>query len=88
MISLEKITSLEELIKNLNTQLETLTQALSLEKSQHAEQRTTNERIKTDLEKLEERLKQLQDLLNQAQVDSSKKEDELKISNNSMLSTE
>jgi len=78
LISLEKVTSLEELIKNLNTQLETLTQALSLEKSQHAEQRTTNERIKTDLEKLEERLKQLQDLLNQAQVDSSKKEDELK----------
>lgn len=78
LISLEKIKSLEELIKNLNTQIETLTQDLSLEKSKHAEQRTVNERIKTDLEKLEERLKQLQDLLNQAQVDASKKEDGLK----------
>lgn len=76
--SLEKITNLEELIKNLSTQIETLTQDLSLEKSQHAEQRTANERIKTDLEKLEERLKQLQDLLNQAQGDASKKEEELK----------
>lgn len=74
--SLETITNLEELIKTLNTQMETLTQDLSLEKNQHAEQRTTNERIKTDLEKLEERLKQLQDLLNQAQVDASKKEEE------------
>lgn len=73
-----KVTTLEELIKNLNSQLEKLTQDVTLEKQQHGEQKTLNERIKTDLEKLEERLKQLQNLLDQAQEESSKKDDEVK----------
>lgn len=73
-----KVTSLEELIKNLNTQLAKLTQDLSLEKHQHEDQRTTNERIKTDLEKLEERLRQLQALLSQAQAESFAKDEEIK----------
>lgn len=73
-----KATALEELIKNLNSQLEKLTQDVTLEKQQHGEQKTLNERIKTDLEKLEERLKQLQNLLSQAQEESLKKDDEVK----------
>ncbi len=73
-----KVTTLEELIKNLNSQLEKLTQDVTLEKQQHGEQKTLNERIKTDLEKLEERLKQLQILLDQAQEESSKKDEEAK----------
>jgi chemotaxis protein MotB len=73
-----KATALEELIKNLNSQLEKLTQDVTLEKQQHGEQKTLNERIKTDLEKLEERLKQLQNLLSQAQEESLKKDDKVK----------
>ncbi len=73
-----KVTSLEELITNLNTQLAKLSQDLNLEKQQHSDQRTTNERIKTDLEKLEERLKHLQYLLDQAQADSAQKDEEVK----------
>lgn len=73
-----KVTSLEELIKNLNAQLAKLTQDINFEKHQHEDQRTLNERLKTDLEKLEERLKQLQILLTQAQAESSQKDDEVK----------
>jgi chemotaxis protein MotB len=73
-----KVTALEELIKNLNVQLAKLTQDVSLEKQQHEDQRTLNQRIKTDLEKLEERLKQLQTLLQQAQDESLKKDYEVK----------
>lgn len=74
----EKVTSLEELISNLNAQLAKLSQDLDLEKNQHTDQRTANERLKTDLEKLEERLNQLQNLLNQAQADSTQKEANVK----------
>lgn len=77
-IATSKVTELEELIKNLNIQLAKLTQDVTLEKQQHGDQRTLNERIKTDLEKLEERLKQLQALLQQAQDESLKKDDDVK----------
>ncbi len=73
-----KVNTMEELIKNLNTQLAKLTQDITQEKQQHGDQRTLNERIKTDLEKLEERLKQLQTLLQQTQDESSKKDDTVK----------
>ena len=83
-----KVTALEELIKSLNSQLEKLTQDISLEQQQHGEQKTLNERIKTDLEKLEERLKQLQNLLQQAQDESLKKDDEVKALQLSLFSME
>jgi len=73
-----KVTSLEELMTNLNTQLAKITQDLDLEKNAHTDQRTANERLKTDLEKLEERLRQLQALLNQAQTEAIQKDAEVK----------
>ncbi len=73
-----KVTSLEELMANLNAQLAKITQDLDLEKNAHTDQRTANERLKTDLEKLEERLRQLQALLNQAQTEAIQKDAEVK----------
>lgn len=73
-----KVTSLEELMTNLNAQLAKITQEFDLEKNAHTDQRTTNERLKTDLEKLEERLRQLQALLNQAQAETTQKDAEVK----------
>lgn len=73
-----KVTSLEDLMTNLNTQLAKITQELNLERNAHTDQRTTNERLKTDLEKLEERLLQLQALLIQSQAESSQKDEEVK----------
>jgi len=73
-----KVTSLEELMASLNAQLAKITQDLDLEKNVHADQRTANDRLKTDLEKLEERLRQLQALLNQAQVETTQKDAEVK----------
>jgi chemotaxis protein MotB len=73
-----KVTSLKELMTNLNTQLAKITQDLDLEKNAHTDQRTANERLKTDLEKLEERLRQLQALLNQAQTEAIQKDAEVK----------
>ena len=73
-----KVTSLEELMASLNAQLAKITQDLDLEKNAHTDQRTANDRLKTDLEKLEERLRQLQALLNQAQVETTQKDAEVK----------
>jgi len=73
-----KVTSLEELMASLNAQLAKITQDLDLEKNAHTDQRTANERLKTDLEKLEERLRQLQALLNQAQTEAIQKDAEVK----------
>lgn len=73
-----KVTSLEELMATLDAQLAKITQDLDLEKNAHTDQRTANERLKTDLEKLEERLRQLQALLNQAQVETTQKDAEVK----------
>ncbi len=73
-----KVTSLEEMIKSLNLQLAKLTQDISFEKNKHEDQRTLNERLKTDLEKLEERLRQLQSILQQAQTDTIAKDEEVK----------
>ena len=73
-----KVTSLEELMASLNAQLAKITQELDLEKNVHADQRTANDRLKTDLEKLEERLRQLQALLNQAQTEAIQKDAEVK----------
>ena len=73
-----KVTSLEDLMTNLNAQLAKITQELNLEKNAHTDQRTSNERLKTDLEKLEERLRQLQALLIQSQAESTQKDQEVK----------
>ena len=73
-----KVTALEELMASLNAQLAKITQDLDLEKNAHTDQRTANERLKTDLEKLEERLRQLQALLNQAQTEAIQKDAEVK----------
>ncbi len=73
-----KVTSLEDLMTNLNAQLAKITQELNLEKNAHTDQRTSNERLKTDLEKLEERLRQLQSLLIQSQAESTQKDEEVK----------
>ncbi len=49
-----------------------------MKKNAHTDQRTSNERLKTDLEKLEERLRQLQSLLIQSQAESTQKDEEVK----------